>query len=138
MMAREAALKEVVDGQLRRLLAYDGSLNNADVQIGDPALSYKFTNKMGAPPGRGRAIIPDVGGSDVKEKFQSQTFKVARKQVEEKDVEDGELDPFHARARAVGSAPLGTRRAEGYGGRDGCGWGGREFDIKLGYFEERG
>ena len=40
MMAQAAALKEVAYSKLRRLLAYDASLNSSDVKIGDPLLLY--------------------------------------------------------------------------------------------------
>ena len=54
--------------------------------------------------------------------FQSQTVKVARscvrKQKEEKDVEDAQLDPLQTRMRRTEAAPAGEQHLAEWGGRD--------------------
>ena len=109
MMAREAALKEAANIEMGRLLAYNEAFNCTDVKIGDTALFYESTNKKSAPRRRGPAKILNIDDAGATVKFQLRTFKVARyclrRQVEERDAEDEELDPFHARMRTVGSAP---------------------------------
>ena len=93
MMAQEAALQEAANGKLQRLLAYTKS---SDVQIGDAALFFAVMNRRSAR----RWQVPA--------KIQSQTFKVAETKVEEKDVEDAELDPLQARTTPMEAAPRET------------------------------
>ena len=81
------------------------------MQIGETALSYKSTKKEGAPRRRGPAKILDIDETGATAKFQSQTFKVARyfarTKVGERDVEDADRDPSHARMRAAAAVPRG-------------------------------
>ena len=75
---------------------------------------YKSANK------KGPAQILDIDEPGATEKFQSPTLKVARhcarKQVEDKDIADDELDPLHARPRAAGPVPWETRGQQDVGG----------------------
>ena len=101
MMAQEAALKEIADSRLRRLLAFNRSLTCTDAKIGCAALFYKARSKKSAPRRRGRALISDIDETGAAVAFQSQISKVARFRVrgrgEEKDVEEDELDPVTIR-----------------------------------------
>ena len=92
MRAEEAALKEVADIKLRRLLAYNKSFNCADINLGDSVLFYKAQNRKSLPRWRGPAKIPDIHETGATVTCRSQTSKVARycarKQPKEKDVSD--------------------------------------------------
>ena len=102
-------MKEVANSKLRELLAYNKSFDYTDGETGETAPLYKSAKKKSAPRRRGPAKILDVDETGVTMKSQSQTFKEARycvrKQVEETDVDDDELDPLHVRMRTVGPAP---------------------------------
>ena len=50
MRAQGAALREVADSKLRRLLAYNKSGNCADIHVGDSALFYNAQNRKSSPP----------------------------------------------------------------------------------------
>ena len=97
MMAQGAALEDIADSRLRRLLAYNKSFVRADLKIASTALPYKAQRKKGALRWRGPALISDIDETGVTAKFQSQTLKVARfcvrKKVEAGDVEDAGFDP---------------------------------------------
>ena len=41
MLAQEAALKEIANAKLRRILAFNNSFDSADVAAGDEVLFYK-------------------------------------------------------------------------------------------------
>ena len=84
MMAREAALKEIANSRLRRLLGFNKSITCADVKIGDTVLFYKARRKESAPRRRGPALISDIYDTGATVEFQLQTFKVARFCVREK------------------------------------------------------
>ena len=88
--AQEAALKEIANSKLRRLLAYNKTFDSVDVKVGDEVLFYKAPQKKSNPRWRGPATILDIDESGVVLKFQSQSFKVARycvrRKVEEKDL----------------------------------------------------
>ena len=49
MMAREVTLKEIANGRLRRLLAFNESLNCTEAKIGDAVLFCKAQGKKSAP-----------------------------------------------------------------------------------------
>ena len=49
MMAQEAALKEVANIKLRRLLAHNKSFRCADVRVGGTVLPYRAANGQSAP-----------------------------------------------------------------------------------------
>ena len=53
-MEQEAALAEVANSKLRRLLAYNKSRNCTDVKIGATPLVYRTANKESTPRRRGR------------------------------------------------------------------------------------
>ena len=76
--AREAAMREVANNMLRRLLAHNKSFEYTDVHIGDAALFYMAMIRRGAPRCRGPAKILDIDETGVTVKFRSQTFKVAQ------------------------------------------------------------
>ena len=77
-MAREAAVKEMANSILRRLLARNESRCCADVKIGESALSFLAANGMGAPRRRGPAKLLDIDEARATVKSQSQRFQVAR------------------------------------------------------------
>ena len=107
MMAQEAALKEIANSGLRRLLAFNKSPTCPDVKIGDTALSYMAQKKKCTPRRRGPVLILDIDEAGVTVKFQPQISEVARlcvgKRGEKKDVEEAELDPARARFRQSAS-----------------------------------
>ena len=107
MMAQEATLKEITNSRLRRLLAFNKSFTCTDVKTGDTVLFSNAKRKKSAPRRRGPVLISDIDEAGATAKFKSEFFKVARfwvrKQGEEKDVEDAELDPVRARFRRIGS-----------------------------------
>ena len=76
--AQEAALKEIANSKLRRLLAYNKTFDSVDIKVGDEVLFYKASQKKSNPRWRGPAKILDIDESGVVLKFQSQSFKVAR------------------------------------------------------------
>ena len=78
MMAQEAALKEVANSKLRRLLAHNKTFNCADIKVGDTALFYKAPHRKSHPRWRGPALILDIDETGVTVKYQTQSFKVAR------------------------------------------------------------
>ena len=78
MRAQEAALKQVADSKLRRLLAYNKSFNCTGINVGDSVLFYKKQNRKRSRRRRGPAKISDVDETGATVAFQSQTSKVAR------------------------------------------------------------
>ena len=121
MMAQGAAFGDLARNKLRGLLAYDKSLKSTDVQSGDTTLSYRSANRKSTPRWRGSANFLVIDATWAAVKFQSQTSKVApycaRKKVEERDVEDAELDPLHSRMRTAASAPWEHSTQRGMGKR---------------------
>ena len=97
MMAQEAALKELANRRLRRLLASSKSVTCADVKIGEAALSCKAQSMRSAPRRRRPALILDVDGTDVTAKVRPQTCMMARFRIrkigDEGDVKDAVLRP---------------------------------------------
>ena len=77
-MAWEAALKEVANRKLRRLLACNKSSNCADFKIGDSVLFYKTPDRKRTRKWRGTACISDIDETGETARYRSQTFKVAR------------------------------------------------------------
>ena len=75
MMARDAALKEIANGRLRRLLAFNKSLTCTDVKTGDAVLFYSAQSKKSGPRRRGPALISDIDATGATVKFRSQTFR---------------------------------------------------------------
>ena len=112
MMAQEAALKEIANSRLRRLLAYNKSFTCADVKIGDTVRLYKAQSKESTPGRMGPALILDIDDAGAMVKFQSQIFKVARfcvrKKAGRKGAEEPELDSPKDRFRHLGAA-LGSQ-----------------------------
>ena len=49
MLAQEAALKEIANSKLRRILAPNNSFDSVDVAVGDEVLCYKAPPRKGAP-----------------------------------------------------------------------------------------
>ena len=49
MMAQEAALKEVANSKLRRLLAHNKTFNCTDIKVGDTVLFYKAPHRKSHP-----------------------------------------------------------------------------------------
>ena len=49
MMAQEAALKEVANSKLRRLLAQTKTLNYTEIKVGDSVLFYKASHQKSQP-----------------------------------------------------------------------------------------
>ena len=45
MLAQEAALKEIANSKLRRILAFNNSFESVDVKVGDEVLFYKAPTK---------------------------------------------------------------------------------------------
>ena len=78
MVTQGAAMEEVANSKLRRLLAYSTSFICADAQVGESVLFREAPNREGAPRWRGQEGILDVDGSGAAAEFQSQTWKVAR------------------------------------------------------------
>ena len=60
MMAKEAALKEVGHSKVRRLPAYSGTCDCADVEFGDSALFLTMPNRESHPKLRVPARILDI------------------------------------------------------------------------------
>ena len=77
-MVREAAVQEVANSSLRRLLARNKSSNRTDVKVGGSVLFCEASNSESAPCLRGPAVIPDLADAGVVAKFHSQTFMAAR------------------------------------------------------------
>ena len=77
-MVQEAAVQEVANSSLRRLLARNKSSNRTDVKVGGSVLFCKASNSERAPCLRGPAVIPDLADAGVVAKFHSQTFMAAR------------------------------------------------------------
>ena len=65
MLAQEAALKEIANSKLRRILAFNNSIDSADVEVGDEVLFYKAPPRKSAPRWRGPAkvILMDDSGA---------------------------------------------------------------------------
>ena len=78
MMAQEAALKEIANSKLRRLLAFNKTFNCTDVKVGDSVLFYKAPHRKSHPRWRGPAVVLDIDDTGALVKYQTQTFKVAR------------------------------------------------------------
>ena len=78
MMAQGAALKEVANSKLRRLLAYNKTFNCADIKVGDLVLFYKAPHRKSRPRWRGPALLLDIDETGATVKYQTQSFKVAR------------------------------------------------------------
>ena len=78
MRAREAALKEVADSKLRRLLANTKSFICADIPIGGSVLFYKSQNRESSTQWRGPENKLEMGEIGVTATSQSQTLKAAR------------------------------------------------------------
>ena len=53
MMAREAALKEIANSKLRRILAFNDSFKSAGVRLGGEVLFYRAPSRKSAPRWRG-------------------------------------------------------------------------------------
>ena len=91
--AQEAALREIANSKLRRLLAYSKTLDCVDIKVGDSVLFYKAPHKKSNPRWGGPAAILEINESGAVLKFQSQTRKVAqycvRRKLEEKDLPQG-------------------------------------------------
>ena len=94
MRAREAALKEVADSKLRRLLANAKSFICADIPIGDSVLFYKAQHRESSTQWRGPANVQEMGETGVTATSQSQTLKAARfcvrSMLHEKDANEKE------------------------------------------------
>ena len=73
-MAHQAAVKEVGNGELRRLLAHNKSFGRTNVAIGDSVLFYRTVNSKSTPRSRGPAKILDIDNTGVTAKFHSQSF----------------------------------------------------------------
>ena len=65
MTAQEAALKELANGKLRSLLAYNKSSKCSDVKIGDAALFRKSAKEKSTPRRRGRSEILDFSVANI-------------------------------------------------------------------------
>ena len=102
VMALEAAMKEIADSSLRRLLAFDKSFTCADEKIGDAALFYRAQRKKSAPRWTGGALKMDIDETGVAARLG------VRKKGAEKDAEGAELDPLRERIRRIG-ADLGSQ-----------------------------
>ena len=85
----------------------------ADGEIGDTALLYQTASTKSAPRRMGPALTLNIEGAGTTAKFHPHTLKAARfcaqGKVEEKVVEDNELDPLHGRLRTVGPALRGNQ-----------------------------
>ena len=68
-----AALRDVANIKLRRLLAYNYSFGCTDVKIFGTALCYKTAGTGSAPRRMGPSSIPDVGETRATAKFQSRS-----------------------------------------------------------------
>ena len=94
MMGQAAALKEVANGKLRRLLVYSASFKCVDVQIVDAVLFRRAANRKRTRRWRGPAKISDVDKTGMTAGLQPQTFMVAcycvRMEMETTDVEEVE------------------------------------------------
>ena len=77
MLAQEAALKEIANSKLRRVLAINNSFDSVDVSAG--GLKFFF-----APPRSRPAKVPLLDESGVTLLFQRQSFIVARHCVRRK------------------------------------------------------
>ena len=96
MMTQKAALKEIANSRLRKLLALNKSSTCTDTQIGDAVLFYKAQSRKSAPQWWSPTLISDIDETGATVKFHSQDSKVARfcarKRGEEKEVGENELD----------------------------------------------
>ena len=68
-MMAEAAMKEVANSKLRRLLTHYNSFNRMDAQVSDPGLFSKAPSRRGSPRWRARATILGVGDTGVAAKY---------------------------------------------------------------------
>ena len=78
MTAREAALKDIANSILRRLLAFYKSFTCADAKVGDAALFFEAQSKRTNPRRRRPAPILEIDETGVTARFQSQILKAAR------------------------------------------------------------
>ena len=105
-MAQEAALEEIANRRLGRVLAHNESFSCADVKFGDAVLYYRTAKKRARRVGWGPAPILDVDEAGGTGKFQPKTFKVARfcarGKVEAGDVAEADVDPRRTRVRYAG------------------------------------
>ena len=51
MLAQEAALREIANSKLRRILAFNNSFDSVDVEVGDEFLFYKALSREGPSDG---------------------------------------------------------------------------------------
>ena len=61
--AQEAALKEIANSKLRRLLAYDKTFGCVGIKVGDTVLFYKAPQRKSNPRWRGPAAILEIDES---------------------------------------------------------------------------
>ena len=73
-MAQEAALKQVANSKLRRLLAHNKTSNCADIKVGDAVLCPKAPHRRSQQRWRGPALILDIDETGVMVKYQTQSF----------------------------------------------------------------
>ena len=109
MRARGAALKQVGNGKLRRLLQKK-TFNCADTNPGGSALFYKAQDRESLPQWRGPANILNIDDAGVTATLQNQAFKVARycvrKHMKAIDVRDkGWRNSLHRGDPWVGQRP---------------------------------
>ena len=95
MIAQKAALEEVANSELRRLLARNMSFNCTDVP--DTPTFYKTANRLSTPRWRAPATIPDIDDAETTAKFQGQSPESARysvrKGMEGGDVSEADWNP---------------------------------------------
>ena len=65
MIAQEAALKQIANSKLRRILAFNNSFESADVKVGGEVLFYKAPTKKSIPRRRGPAKVLLIDESGV-------------------------------------------------------------------------
>ena len=58
--AQEAALKEIANSKLRRLLAYNKTFDCVDIKVGDTVHVFKAPQRKSNPRWRGTATILDI------------------------------------------------------------------------------
>ena len=78
MLAQEAALREIANGKLRRILAFNNSFDCVDVRVGDQVRFHRAPSRKSSPRWRGPANVHPLDETRATLAFQGQTFEVAR------------------------------------------------------------
>ena len=77
-MAQEAAIQQVANSELRRILALNNSFASVDVRVGDEVLFYEAPPRESSSQRRGPAKVLLLDESGATLSLQGRIFKAAR------------------------------------------------------------